>query len=297
MNRKVIRLATNTLVVSLPSKWAQRHGVKKGDEVEIEEIGQSLKILARSEATEGSMTVKIKGAERFLRRLIDTPYRMGYDEVRIEYDDPAIYHKVQSEINNLMGFEIIRQGEGYCVARNIARGIEAEFGASLNRLFLVTLQFLEDFLSAIQKGQEGSFSGVMLTEDITNRLSHFCKRMLNLERTPDPVRSRSVYRIVCLLEEIGDLLKKACQYVVEERLILGKETKEYLEKVIEQFRFAYKLHQRYDPVVMEEYARCEKRNEKKGVELARTPSKETYIQILFSMVVEDLKHLSEELSV
>ena len=33
IKRKVIQLAGRTLVVSLPSKWAKKHNVQKGDEI------------------------------------------------------------------------------------------------------------------------------------------------------------------------------------------------------------------------------------------------------------------------
>ena len=37
MKRKINRVGPNTLTVSLPSKWAKRYGLRKGDEINLEE--------------------------------------------------------------------------------------------------------------------------------------------------------------------------------------------------------------------------------------------------------------------
>jgi len=42
MRRKVIQIADSTQLVSLPRKWALKHGIKKGDELNIEEKGSEL---------------------------------------------------------------------------------------------------------------------------------------------------------------------------------------------------------------------------------------------------------------
>ncbi|MFC1723694.1 AbrB/MazE/SpoVT family DNA-binding domain-containing protein, partial [Nanoarchaeota archaeon] len=50
MRRKAIKLATNTLVISLPSKWAQRNNIIKGSELELDEKGSYL-ILKKSKSS------------------------------------------------------------------------------------------------------------------------------------------------------------------------------------------------------------------------------------------------------
>ena len=45
MKRKAIQLANQTLVISMPSKWVKEQGIKKGDEIDVEEKGKRLMIL------------------------------------------------------------------------------------------------------------------------------------------------------------------------------------------------------------------------------------------------------------
>lgn len=294
MRRKAIQLASKTLVISLPSKWAKMHGIKRGDEIEVEEAGNVLKVHASSGKRSMQSTVKIRAGHPFMRRVIDTPYRMGLDEIRIEYDEPSVFPKIQAEINNLMGFEIMRQGPGYCVARNIAEGIDAEFVNSFNRLFFVTISFLEDILCAIEKKEPDSLKDIMGSEDITNRLAHFCRRMLNIEKVPDSIRSRSSYRVVCLLEEIGDIAKKMCMFLADKGIKPKTDTSRYLGKAIEQLRMSQSLYSRFSSGALVGYGALEKSNEKKGYILSANRSADAYAVFCISMIVEKTKHISEE---
>jgi phosphate uptake regulator len=293
MKRKVIQLAKNTLVVSLPAKWAKTHSIKKGDEVEIEEADKILKICSLSVKDEGKVTVRYQ-KKYFLKRVIATPYRMGYNEIRIEYDNPELYYKIQSEINNLIGFEIIKQGDGYCIAKNIAQGIEAEFEASVNRLFLVTINFLEDISDNFDKGDYEKLKIIKNSEDLTNKLAHFCKRMLNKDKIPNNIRSKSIYRIVCLTEEIGDIGKKICEYIIKNNIKISEGNKDYLKKIIEQIKMLYAFYKKFKHEDLKKYAELEKTNEKQCFELIKKLNKENYITFCISMIVENIKHLSEE---
>ena len=42
MKRKVIQIANSTQLISLPRKWSLQFGIKKGDELEVEEKGSQI---------------------------------------------------------------------------------------------------------------------------------------------------------------------------------------------------------------------------------------------------------------
>ena len=79
MQRKAIQLAHKTLVISIPAGWAREHGITKGSPLSLETRGSMLTISQGMQDTEKKTTVKIAKAERFFRRVIDTPYRLGYE--------------------------------------------------------------------------------------------------------------------------------------------------------------------------------------------------------------------------
>ena len=70
MKRSVIQLAGKTLLVSLPSKWARNCGVRKGEDIEVEERGKSLVITTEKPADIEKKEIVLKGEEGLIRRTI-----------------------------------------------------------------------------------------------------------------------------------------------------------------------------------------------------------------------------------
>ena len=81
MKRKVIQLAGKTLLVSLPIKWAKKYGIKKGNEVEVEERGKSLLIATEKAVSMEKKEIVLSGPEEFIRRVISAEYKKGVSEI------------------------------------------------------------------------------------------------------------------------------------------------------------------------------------------------------------------------
>ena len=47
MKRKINLVGQNTLTVSLPTKWAKRYNLKKGDEVEVSEEEKNIQLIQK----------------------------------------------------------------------------------------------------------------------------------------------------------------------------------------------------------------------------------------------------------
>ena len=56
MERKINRVGTNTLTVSLPQSWVKRYQLRAGDSIAVEEQGSVLKIIAGDAKEESSKT-------------------------------------------------------------------------------------------------------------------------------------------------------------------------------------------------------------------------------------------------
>lgn len=66
VGRKVIQIANSTQLISLPRKWTQKYGVKKGDELEVVEDGSKVIISTEKGQESGNIEVDITGADRDL---------------------------------------------------------------------------------------------------------------------------------------------------------------------------------------------------------------------------------------
>ncbi|MEA3514585.1 MAG: hypothetical protein U9R34_03860 [Nanoarchaeota archaeon] len=297
MKRKVSKIGPSTLMISLPNKWVKKYDINKGDELDIEEREKGLLIGCKKEVQFGQTKVTIHSGDHFMRRFIDTPYRIGYDEFIVNYDDPLIFEKIQNEVGNLMGFEIVEQGENYCKVKNIAKGLESEFDVILNRLFIVTITMFKDLREALKKHELERLPNIEKMENMNNRLTHFCKRMLNIQGYSDERKTRSIYRIVCLFEEIGDQGRDICRYIMKNNLKIDKRYVELLNDSISQMKLFYKLFNHYESEKLFEFGKKEKIYEKKGDELfLKLEKHHGFLIHCILNIFDKTKHMTEELS-
>jgi bifunctional DNA-binding transcriptional regulator/antitoxin component of YhaV-PrlF toxin-antitoxin module len=76
MKRKVIQIAQSTQLISLPRKWAKKFGIKKGDELEVEEKGSSVTVSTSKDIEAEKVTIKFDETKKFLKRPLSTLYKL-----------------------------------------------------------------------------------------------------------------------------------------------------------------------------------------------------------------------------
>ncbi len=210
MKRKVIQLAGKTAVVSLPSAWVKKYGVKKGDEVDITLKEGSLVVRVEAKGKGERITVNTAGLhERVVRHLLSALHKKGYDEMEILYENPQTIQIVQDLLKNLfIGFTILEQTSKRCVLKSIAHDMPEEFDATLRRAFLVTLSLADGTLDCMKRGKYHDMKELVALENMNNQLTNFCERVMNKygmdERTP------FMYVIAWNLEKIADEYKYLC---------------------------------------------------------------------------------------
>ena len=152
MKRRVIQLAGKTSVISLPSKWVKQYSVKKGDELEIEELGNQLLIKTSSSQTEiKKIAINIENLnERTLRLIMSALHKLGYDEINLFYETSKLSNAIQDIIKNLLlGFVVIDQTNKKCILKSVSSDLDTEFDSTLRRAFLVSLSLANSSLEVI----------------------------------------------------------------------------------------------------------------------------------------------------
>ncbi|MDJ0274172.1 MAG: phosphate uptake regulator PhoU [Nitrososphaerota archaeon] len=115
--RRLQKLGTTTLVVSLPRKWALERGLKPGDSVYVEQLDEGLFIrLAPRETRTLRAVVNGDAIERgeVLERIVTACYLQGYDEIVIESKTGLAAQKLDwilGTIERLPGLEVVRQDD------------------------------------------------------------------------------------------------------------------------------------------------------------------------------------------
>ncbi len=240
MQRKIIQIGNSTQLVSLPRKWAVQRNLKKGQEVEIIEKGEDLIIRTKSSPKAESVSIDVSKLNLLVGRYLVAAYRSGYDEVRIQYDRPEILAFLQSLANKiLLGFELVSQGEGTCIFRNVSENLSSEFDNVLRRVFFVTSELAKNAYTTVSDGAFERLSEVLALEMTNNRFSLFCERLLNKFGEQTFRKTTYLFLTVYELEKIADHYKAICNHVADERL------RKLDKKVLKLFSVINQLFEQY----------------------------------------------------
>lgn len=297
MKRKVVKHGTATLTISLPVQWIKKFSIKQGDELDVEERGNRIIVKPYNELAEKEVVITIEKREDFARRFIIIPYILGYNNIKVKFGEREILPRLQEVISNyIMGFEIVEQGNNYCLLKNIARGIEEEFEVMLNRLAIITIGMLKDVHEAFKTNKLDIIAESKSSEMAANKISLFCRRMLNIIGHKDK-SATSLYNTVTYLEELTDECHYLSDYAVKNKIKVDKRMLNYTQDIIKQIELWYKIFNNYKQEFMVEMKKLEVRLQKENLEMLENSSqKEVVIVHYLAAMQENLHHMSEELS-
>lgn len=247
MKRKVIQMAGKTMVVSLPSSWVKKYGIKKGEEVDLTESGNQIIINQKKPVHMEEIEIDLSGHKSFVKRNLNVLYKEGYNQIKILYDSPKIIEDIQKTIDtSLLGFEILVQTDKSCVIKSIANPEDSEFDSILRRLFLITLAMGKESFEAVSKNNLSELARIIEKETANNRLANYCQRFLNKRGYENFKKTTNMYSVVRLLEQIADEYRDLCVYLSKNRISLSKSTLSLYDKTNSFFELVYNLFYKMD---------------------------------------------------
>ncbi len=190
MQRKLIAQGLGGITVNLPKKWIDAHHLSKGDEVEIGDSDGKLIISPTSRKQKREVTIKLVGMEESLIRiLIGNTYRLGYDSIKVEFEEERQFQILNEVIQKrIIGFEIVRKEAKSCLVENVTEPDEDQFENIIQKLFLnidVLIESVEKLCSSenVKLGED-----LDELEDRILKYDNFCRRIL-LKQRFDPKSS------------------------------------------------------------------------------------------------------------
>ncbi len=241
MKRNIIQLAGKTSVISLPSKWVKRFNIKKGEEVDVEEKGNTLVIKPATTQTEiKQISLNIDELnDKSLRYTISALHKLGYDEITLYYEKPKLNNTIQDLIKNLLlGFVVIEQTSKKVVLKNISNEADSEFNPTLRRAFLVSISLSNSSLEMISSNKFNELTSLINLEMSNNQLTSFCLRLINKGFYKEQEKLIFITTIIWNLEKITDEYKAICIILSKNTIEIQKEILE-LYKEVNKFFFSY----------------------------------------------------------
>ena len=245
MKRKVALIGPSTLMLSLPSKFVKKFGIKKGDELDVDENGNSLVIKLGENRKNEIKELNLANYEVMIKRMIGGLYKRGYNEAKIFFNNPKQLEVIYKTINeNLTGFEIINQTSNFIVVKEVSKGSIEDFDNIFRRCFLFVLSSAKESLEQIKKGSYNELRTIALKDAIINKYADFCRRLLNKNYLPTE-KSNSLYYILEQLEKIGDVYRDICNYLANNKIKISKDTIKTYEEVNKLLESCYYLFYKF----------------------------------------------------
>jgi phosphate uptake regulator len=278
MKRKVIKLGTNSLLVSLPSKWAQKHGIRKGDEISVEEKEGKLILKSESSPKGDKAVVDITGLNPAIKRVLGALYKKGYDEFTAHFSRhdelETAYDVIREEFT---GFEVVQHGKNHIVAREISQPHPEQFDAVLRRQFLVIKDFASEISTALQNRDFEWLKRLVLRDKDVNRLADFCRRLINKNQASN---STGLYLIVEQLEKISDRYRDICAKAAEEKHAPSKAFLNIYSEVSDYLNMFYDCFYKFSLPEMKKFI-VRRKELLKEIEKAQNKAKQPEQRMLF----------------
>jgi len=259
MKRKVIFLAGKTGVVSLPSRWMRAYNISKGQELEMTEVLSGLLIAKPTDHAESKAQLDISGINsRLLFRYLNTLYKKGYTEIKLIYKEGIVgldgkkenaLVSIQHVCDYLIGMEIVKQGESYCVIKEVTSLKEGEFEVLLRRIFLMLLSTSKDLLAFLEKrDSEGLKNIIDFMDPNMGKLFKLCQRIISTERKYwDKLVSFAL--LTEKLECVGDIYSEICRDLkLNGKVELQQDTLEYFSDTNDLLERFYSLFYKYSVI-------------------------------------------------
>ncbi|MEK6837280.1 MAG: phosphate uptake regulator PhoU [Nanoarchaeota archaeon] len=288
MLRKIIRLGTETFVVSLPAAWMRQHKLKKGDELEVEEVGPRLIVYPKSESKQSKVVVDVSGTGPITKRILGALYKAGYDEFEVRFEGQKELETIRQTIrDSFVGFEIVSATKQTLTAKNLSEPKYEEFDTLIRRVFLLLLEMGNECFKAFATGSFGMLQTTAKMDEDVNRHVNFCRRALNRIGHRVVGRVAPTYYLVEQLERTGDCYKYLCAYLLRSTFVPSSTLKDLLADTNSIVRRFYELYYKFSLHDLAEFWRERERIGKSATDALEVAGKKELHAILFISEIID----------
>lgn len=246
------------MMISLPSKWIKESKLGKGDEINLDEKDRKLIISTeKSLVDKNKASINVSGLFPLVNRTLVANYIRGIDELEVTFSNFKEIEDFQKRaINELLGFEIIKQSQNSILVKDITGTENQEIDEIIKRIFLILDSMADELSIALEKKQ--NMKPIIEIDISVNKFVNFCLRILNKKGYKEFNKTSEIYAIVSMLEEIGDTYKRIAESnkkvkITENQVKIIRETRDFL-KIFEKLFFnfnkdeAVKLAKKYEEI-------------------------------------------------
>ena len=238
MKRKVIKLGTATLVVSLPSKWTRKFNLKQGDEIDLEEENSNLLLQTKKGiAAKKEITIDLTDRdEKGMEIILTHVYRRGFEKIIVKNVNEDILKTIRKVVKNLLlGFEISKRTSDSCIIENLAEPTEQKGDVLLRRIFLMVKEMQNKILADFEK-KDYNDSEIEEIRSQTDRFTIYYRRILSKESEKEATFR---WELLTTLMRIDHSYHYMYKYANENNLKPDKDILSLLKDLQDYFQILY----------------------------------------------------------
>jgi len=157
--RRLQRVSSGTLTVSIPQEYVHHLGLKQGDNVMIEEgIDGTLALIPigrRSKSVKAVIKVDVVESVELLSKVIESCYMLGYDSIELTSKNgiPNDHlERITQTLRRLRGVEIVQSSENGLLAQSFMDPSKFPVDSLIKRLQLLVSRSLDHSIEALRNG-------------------------------------------------------------------------------------------------------------------------------------------------
>ncbi len=234
-------------MLSLPRKWTKKIGLKKGDEVEIQEKDQSLVIAPSTTVWEAERyAIDISKLHPLINFGLSALFIRGIDELEITSTEPAYIEKLQEKpISQFIGYEIIEQSKNRCLVKDLSGSQTVDYHSLFRRIFLLLISQGEEIIKAVEE-QRHDISHVVSIDLNINRFCFHCMRMLNKYGYTEYRHTPTMFHLVALMEDLGDTFKDMADHIAKNKVTFTPQQTGVMKRCYQLLKDYQPLFFRFD---------------------------------------------------
>ena len=246
MQRKVIQQGPSTLMVSLPSVWVKKNNITKGRVVEVTIQDNALVVSSGAASVKKKTMMTIASSEQYMRRLIISKYREGYEEIVIQYKDHKVLDLIRETLQYLLGFEIVNQTDSSCTISNVAEGLKDNYDQMFHRQFQIVLTLGEMMKEYFKTDDMQVLHKMVDFRHTLSKVQEYCLRLLTREDFFTEQHKQRAFFSVWNIGVIGKMWIYLARHLLSlKKNQLGQKERVYEEKALQYVRLLYDLHFNY----------------------------------------------------
>ncbi len=243
MKRRVIKQGNNTLTLTLPRKWAEKHNVNAGDELEVEERNDMLTIYSHNEKVPKSAKFHLESDnEIYVYQVLRNLYNNDIENLELTYNNPNVLLCIQHFNRRFLGWEFIEQDERHCKIKNYTTYEEENFKELYKKSFMNIISMSEIILDNLRLGKDLDLRKIQPLNEAAHRFANYCRKMLLKKTMFQIAQTRAHSHLLTTTITISSTIIDMANYISQQKknkiptILLN-----YFRKIIDYYKKIFEI--------------------------------------------------------